>query len=182
LARFISRHPKYSVGVRSEVVDHFASGEKHVAIRGLEARFNRRLTTDYEKEVGVSTFKFPGIPEDRDTRSDVAGFSRISCFDTEQAKAEQGWTDDEHELVLAKLRTHPQYGQELVEVMQPKRPAPWAGYDNLSPAKIADAVALTGVPVAEVIAYEQENEAREEVLADLELLLEDEPAEEIVSA
>lgn len=182
MARFISRSPKFSAGVRGEIREDFATGQHRIVQTALEARFDRRVPTDYEKEIGAAHFSFPGVPEDRDTRTDVSPFSRISGFDSEQARVQNGWTEDEETLVVESLRSHPQYGSMLLEVEEPRRPAPWAGYDALAPDRIALAVQATGVDVREVIAYEQENENREAVLADLELLLEDEPSPVTVEA
>lgn len=169
----MSRFAAYSHGVRPPEVEYDVKGRERVIARGLEAQFEQHgPPLEHEIQEALSTFLFTGLPEDRDTEQHVSPISRLSVFDSEATAKQNGWSQEEHDLVVETLRESPQYGADFIEVGALKAKAPWNGYDKLSdPLKIAEAVELTGVNVADVIAYERENRARDEVLTLLEDLL-----------
>lgn len=180
MARFVSRIAKLSVGIRDEVSEHYATGQSKVLIPGLEAKFEPRGLTEYEYERGINDLNHRGLPEDRDTGREVSPRSRIGLFDSKRAQLDHGWSDEEHDLVVEGLRSSDLLGNEFIEVETPKRPAPWSGYDRLNAKQVLAAVEATGVDPREVLAYELENQARESVLKELELLLEDEVEQDVV--
>lgn len=180
MARFVSRYAGYSHGVREEIAEQFSRGTRIIQ-RSLEAQFDRRGLTDYEKELAARELSFHGLPEDKDTGENVSPMSRLSLFDSEQAQKHFRWTDEEHDLVVQTLRESERLGLDYIEVAQPKRPAPWSGYDKLTDVdQIVELTIATETSPADVIAYERENEDREEVIAALEALLEPAGDEEIV--
>lgn len=173
MARFVAYGARYSHGVQGEIAEPFATGRR-ILQRTLEAQFDARGITEYEVEQGAKALQIHGLPEDRIEGGEVSPRSRLSVFDSALAALEQNWSDVEHDLVVEKLRTSDRYGLDFVEIEQPKRPAPWNGYDKLEDAeKIAELTIATESDPKEVIAYERENEAREDVLAELEALLGD---------
>jgi hypothetical protein len=168
LARFVARYARYSHGVREEIAEAFARGTR-VIQKSLEAQFDPRGLTDFEKETAAQTLSFHGLPKDSETDSDVSPMSRLSLFDSEEAQKHYRWTDEEHDLVVDTLRTSDRNGLDFIEVSAPKRPAPWNGYDKLTDAKqIVELTLATETPVENVLAYERENEDREDVIAALE--------------
>lgn len=181
MARFVSRYGKYSHGVREEIAEQYARGTRIIQ-RPLEAQFDERGLTDFEKETAAQRLSFHGLPEDKETGHDVSPYSRLSLFDSEQARKHFRWTDEEHDLVVETLRESGMNGIEFIEVDQPKRPAPWNGYDNLTDAEqIIELAIATETPIADVLAYELENQKREEVIAALEELgADDETDDEVV--
>lgn len=171
MARFISRYARLRLGVRSEVSEQFSQGTR-VIVRGLAAQFDTRGVTDYEKELALKKLSFHGQLEDRIEGGKMSPVSRIAVFDSRAAQAIEGWTDEEHDIVVEKLRKSGKNGVSFFEVEEPKRPAPWKGYDELEDTeRILAAVDATGVDPVEVIAYERENADREDVIAALEALL-----------
>lgn len=168
MARFVSRYQRYSHGVREEIAETFSRGTR-VLQRPLEAQFDPRGLTDYEKETAAGKLHFHGLPEDADTGIDVSPMSRMSLFDSEEAKKQYRWSDEEHDLVVDTLRESDRNGLDFIEVETPKRPAPWNGYDKLTDAEqIAKLTIATETPVETVLAYERENENRDDVIAALE--------------
>jgi hypothetical protein len=181
LARFVSKYANYSHGVRSEIVEQIAPGQTRVLVVPLEAKFESsgHNLSDQEVEVGQAKLSFTGLPEDRDTESLVHPRSRMSCFDSEQAKKQNRWSQEDHDLVVETLRESEMLGVEFVELEQPARLAPWKGYDKLESAKkIVELVEAIEINPAEVLAYELENAARADVIAALEGLLGAESSEE----
>lgn len=183
MARFVSRHPGYSHGVRSEVAEVFAQG-KRVIVTGLEAQFERRGVTAYEKEIGGKLLLFPGLPEDKETGANVPTDSRIGLFDSELAKRTLRWTDEDHDLVVETLRLSEMNGVQFIEVEAAKRPAPWNGYDKLENVdEIVELALATETSLNDVAAYELENRNREELLKLLADLADDlAPAEVVIEA
>lgn len=168
MARFVSRYAKYSHGVREEIVQQFSRGTQIVQ-GGLEARFDPLGLTEYEKEQALERLAFHGLPEHSDTAIEVSPVSRLSLFDSEAAKKELRWDDEEHDLVVETLRASDRNGLDFIEVDAALRPAPWNTYDNLTdPEKIVELATEIGVPITDVLAYERENENREDVVTALE--------------
>jgi copper chaperone CopZ len=91
----------------------------------------------------------------------------VATWDSEWAKANEGYSDDEIELIIKKLRADPSYGPDHVEVDVATK-APFQNYDNLSVPEILKVVELTGTPAEAVIAYEIENANRQDLLKRLE--------------
>lgn len=169
---------KYSVGIRSTVVEHYATGQQKTVIEGLEAQFENKGLTDQEVEIGLKTFNWPGLPEDRETGTLVSPISHLSVFDSESARKQYGWSDEDENLVVQTLRSNSGLGREFIEVEVPKAPAPWAGYDKLESAdKIAEIALATETKLADVIAYELENRDREDVIDVLRDLLDSDDSE-----
>lgn len=165
---FVSRYGNPSYGVRDEISEQYSTG-KRIIQRGLEAQFTRHAIPDYVKEIGVKQLHHHGQLEDRIDGGKMSPESRISWFDSVATQKHLRWTDEEREEVEQSLLQSDRYGLDYIKVDEPKRPAPWAGYDRLDSAeKIAELTLATGSAVADVIAYERENENREEVLAALE--------------
>lgn len=171
--RFVARYANYSHGVREEIVEQFARGTR-VIQKPLQAQFDTRGLTDFEKETAASQLSFHGLPKDEESDSDVLPYSRLSLFDSEAAQKQNRWTDEEHDLVVNTLLESDRLGIDYIAVESPKRPAPWNGYDKLTDAEqIVELTLATETPVADVLTYERENENREEVIAALEEILEE---------
>lgn len=181
MARFVAKYAGYVHGVRSEVLEHYATGQSKVLVRGLEATFNTRGLTDFEVEVGLTKLAHLGLAEDRDTEEHVSARSRLSLFDSEAASLENGWTDEEHDLVVRALRSSSENGLAYLEVETPRRPAPWSAYDSVTDVdRIIELIEATGSDPAYVAAYERENANRPEVLEAIEALGVDSSADEVV--
>ena len=171
--RFVAKIRNYSHGVRDEEFEFVAAPggrmEKRITQRGLEAQFSPRGLTAYEIEQGKTQLQHKGLPEDKDTRIEVQPTSRLSFFDSEVAQRENRWTDEERDIVEQALLNSTAHGQEFIYVPTPARPEPWPGYDKLSVDQILEAINLGVVDVDynEVVAYERENAARDELITEL---------------
>ena len=184
MARFVSRYAAYSHGVREEISELTPLGRR-VLQRSLEAQFDPRGLKDEEKQEAARRLSFHGLPESPDTASlefgvDLSPFSRLSLFDSEKAQKHFKWTDEETDLVVETLRDSEMNGIEFVEVTPVRAKAPWASYDKLVDAEqIVELAIATETPIADVIAYERENQNREDLLVALRDLLDDEQGDEV---
>lgn len=176
-ARFVSRYRAYSHGIRDEDSELTSRGRR-VVERGLEAQFDPRGLTDYERETAASLMSFHGIPEDKESGRDVDVRGILSLFDSAKAKKHFKWTDEEEKLVVQTLRESERCGIDYVEVVQPRRPAPWGGYDKLTDVEqIVELAVATETPIGDVLAYERDNLNREDLIAALEELGATDPAD-----
>lgn len=167
-ARFVSRYGAPSVGIQHSVTEHFGTGESRQLKRRIDANFHNGLVNEEDFALALSVFSFPGLPEDFDTNTNVSPRYRVSVWDSEWAQANEGWTDEEIDLIISKLRTDPGYGRDHVEVTQAPTAAPFPSYDTLSVDEILQIVLLTSIDPETVIAYERENQNRERLIAKLE--------------
>jgi len=166
-ARFISRYGNYSVGVQSYVGEHLGhNGTMVPTKRRIDAQFYRQLVTDDDLAVGIQSFSFPGLPFSEVTNSNVSPRYRLSIWDSEWAQLNEGWTDEEIKLIIAKLRAT--VGNDHVELEIPAAGVPFPKYDELSPDEILQIIKIAGIDVEVVLAYERENANRESLIRRLE--------------
>lgn len=169
MARFASKYARFSHGVPEKA---FVDGQTVNYPAGLEAQFRPGGLSKYEIEVALEALTFQGLPEWKDTGALVDPTDRLSVFDSKKAQADFFWPDEIHDHVVETLRNSEQNGISFIELEQQKRPAPWPGYDGLDDVeKIAELTVATGTSPEDVLAYEKENEAREEVISALEEIL-----------
>lgn len=132
------------------------------------AEFTPDLRNDEDTAVALASLKFRGLPIFEDGRP-VEPHYRISVFDSEVAKLQNGWTDDEEALVVETLRTRGPINQMYVEVLPVAAEKPWNGYDNVEDAeKVVELALAIDADLTKVAQYERENKARPEVLAALD--------------
>jgi hypothetical protein len=169
MARFVSSHRNYSHGIRGHVAAHLGPDGKMVPEqRDLSADFTPDLRNDDDTAFAMSNLKFRGLPIFEDGRP-VEPHYRISVFDSEIAKLQNGWTDDEEALVVEGLRTRGPIGQMYVEYVPEPAAKPWNGYDELEdPARIVELAKAIDADFAAVLQYEKENKARGTVIEALE--------------
>jgi hypothetical protein len=130
----------------------------------LSADFTPDLRTDVERDLALSTFTFRGMPI-YENGQPVDPTYRISVFDSEIAAMQNGWTDEEHALVLEELRTRGPNGQMYVEVVPVPAEKPWNGYDELTDAdRIVELAIGIGADLSKVVAYESATLNREAVV------------------
>ena len=97
-------------------------------------------------------------------------------FDTADAAARLGWTDEEHETVIADLdRWCVRWPEAIQELSRQPAGKPFPTYDELDDAKVVEFAVLSGL-VGEALAYEQENKNRKKVVRAFEDALEAEAA------
>jgi hypothetical protein len=165
-ARFVSRYGNYSVGVQDKIVNNFGDGKSQVVKPRIDANFHNRFVTDNDFAVALSSFSFPGLPFDEETNSDISPRYRVSVWDSEWAKENEGLSEEEADLCISKLRFT--IGTDHAEVTQPPASVPFPSYDTLSIEEILQIVKLTSIDPVSVVEYEKENQNRQGVIDGLE--------------
>jgi hypothetical protein len=163
-ARFVSRYGNYSVGAQSKIAEHFGTGEERVLKRRIDAQFHRSLVSDEDLALAIQSFHFTGLPFNEETNSNISPRFRVSVWDSEWARINEGWEEDEIALMIQKLRNDPGLGTDHVEVAATRAAEPFPNYDDLSIEDILSIVKLASIDPATVIAYEVENQNRKELL------------------
>lgn len=168
MARFVSPHRNYSHGVRNALPERVGPRGIEAEVRGLEAQFNPDGRTDADLALAKSVFNFRGLAMYENGQLVDPGY-RVSVFDSEVAKLQHGWTQDEHDLVVDALRHNGPIGQMYVEVIPVAAEKPWNGYDELSDAdRIVELALAIDADLTKVVQYESENRNRPQVIAALE--------------
>lgn len=169
MARFVSSHRSYSHGVRNHIPAHLGPDGKMVPEQtALQAQFTPDLRTDEDTAVAMAHLQFRGLPIFEDGR-EVGPFYRISVFDSEVARLQNGWTEEDEALVVKTLRENGPIGAMYVEVVPAKADKPWNGYDELTDAdRVVELALAIDADLTKVAQYERENRARPEVLAALD--------------
>ena len=163
--RFVARFRNYSVGVQSEVLEHYGTGETKVLKKHVEASFRHGLLDDDAYAVALQSFKFGGLPEDFDTNQNVRPRFRCTVWDSEYAKRVDGLTDEEVEMVVEKLRQTA--GPNHVELVKQKTREPFPNYDTFSEDEVLQLVDALRLDPAVVVEYERENQNRESLIGKL---------------
>jgi len=132
---------------------------------GVEISRTKRLVADFGVHSGEVSVTDP-LTGQIEQRASIRG----GYFDTEEAKERLGWTDDEHDSVVAKLDKICQdepYLLARVDTRQFAASKPWPTYDDAhwkSIPLLAEQLGLVEV----TLAYERENKKREAVIEALE--------------
>jgi len=162
VAQFVSQYPGYRHGVRDEVSEHLGHDGRMVPqVRPLEAAFDRGGLTPEAITEAKAKLTFHGLME-YESGDDLDPTYRMAAFDSEVAKLQGGWTDEEEALVINVLRASEENGRAYVEVIPAAAELPWANYEEVEDPDKAVEIALTiGADLDEVIRYELENQKRE---------------------
>lgn len=140
------------------------------------------LTAEFAFHGGEFTFHNP-LTGSQDIGADIRGH----FFDSAQQAEEKGWTQEEHDMVVAALDRKCKTESEYVwEVTLSKVAAPWPTYDTTPHGQVVTLAEQLGL-VAEALAYEQQEKNRPSVVEKLtELVNEaqavDAAAEELTAA
>ncbi len=166
MARFVSRFLNYNHGVQAPREMVLADGQRQILKPFITAQFIEapRILTEAEVKVGIEGMVHEGLPLDNNTNQLVSPRHRLSGFDTEQAQKEQGWTDEERELVEKTLRASDRNGIDFIELSPEAVGKPWANYEETPVAKIAGLVRDLGLTYTEVLAYEKQTLNRDSVI------------------
>lgn len=168
MARFVSAHRNFAVGVRPHKPAHLGPDGKMVPEQTeLSADFTPDLRTEEDTAVALANLKFRGLPIFEDGRQ-VTPHYRISVFDSEVAKLQNGWTDADEALVIEALRGGTGVNIMYLEVVPAPAEKPWNGYDGLKDAdKVVELALAIDADLTQVAQYERENLNRPEVMAAL---------------
>jgi len=172
--RFVSKYAKYMVNVRGPVVEYYATGQSKEIQRALVAAFDVALVDGEERALARQHFSFNGFAQEADMVTIVEPDARISAYDTRLAQTEQGWTDEERELVEQVLTENARrLPEDLILVEEVRLAPPWPTYDRFpgDAKQLLRKVEEDGYSFDDVLAYERENENRPEVIDLLEQAL-----------
>lgn len=172
--RFVAKYQKYAIQARPQREIVTIDGIPMVAQEQIILEFEQGSLRPYEVDAGISQLGARrGLPDGIDPSY------RLSVFDTEWAQAAFGWDNDTVEYAEKFLQANPSFGVDYIMVEEPKVAAPWPRYDSIADLEqLVEKVVTDGFDIADVIAYERQNQNRPDVLAALELeQLPDAPAE-----
>ena len=176
--RFISKYAGYMLHVQPQIVEAYATGQTKVVQPQIIARFEVSKVTGDERALARQMFQFNGFAQEQDLVTVVEPDARISAFDSRLAQAENGWTDEQREMVeQALVAEWGRLPQDMIKVEEVRLAPPWPTYDSFSGtrAELLEKLDEDGYNVADVLAYERDAQNRAEVVAVLERALEDEP-------
>lgn len=173
MARFVSAHRNFALGVRGHKAAHLGPDGKMVPEQAeLSADFSPDLRTEEDTALALASLNFRGLPIFEDGRP-VEPHYRISVFDSEVAKLQNGWTDAEEALVIEALRGNSGVNVMYIEVVPVAAEKPWNGYDGLKDAdKVVELAIAIDADLTKVAQYERENLNRPEVVAALDAAIE----------
>lgn len=168
---FIAKYGKYELQVRPQIAEQYATGVGRITQEALYATFVPNQHTPAEREEALKRFYLVGgMPQNVDEATHVEPDYRIGRFDSREAQATHGWTDDEREQVEQELLRHCViYPEALFQMPEVESAAPWPKYHEFrgSAAQLAQKVRNDGFDPHEVIAYEMAHENRDAVIAAL---------------
>lgn len=103
-------------------------------------------------------------------------FTRCGAYDTDIEAELQGWSAEDKAFVENALLKAASNGIEYVVVNAPATAKPWGRYDEIVGEQAAEQIAFyvneLGIDPGQVLNYERENGAREDVIAAMERALE----------
>jgi hypothetical protein len=155
---FMSERQK-AVTVRNEKpVFSLKTGERIGLERRVFANLERGYMPDWAIALAEERFTMGGKPPT------VPTYRWISTYDSRLAQVQEGWTDEERELIEKKLLSQ----GDVVVIEQPQIPAPYAQYDKHRKvigqrkldqvlADISSAYELAGFDIEQAVGYEKQN-------------------------
>jgi len=191
--RFVAKYKKYNVIFQREIVEHYATGEQRTLQPYIDCQFDLYGSMlPHEIEAAREQFINYGLPVEVDGVTTIDPLYRFSVFDSVECQRLQGFDDAKRVELEQFLLNRPECGVDYILVEAPRLAPPWPTYDSFRGVRglptaeaIAKRVQEDGYEVAEVHAYERQNQNRQEVLDALEALLLEEPAgeqEELIEA
>lgn len=158
--RYVSRSPKYSIGVKEGEFTQINGMLVEQSPKRL-AKFTQGLALDHEVEAALKAFTFHGLPDG------VPPETMISVLDTRDYQKQNDLSDEEREEIERKLEANPSFGTDYIRVEELRAPKPWPSYDDDSVDEIASAIERFQFNPDDVRRYEQENLNRPELIEKL---------------
>lgn len=173
--RFVSKYANYMLHARRQIVESYATGESRVIQKQLLAAFEVGLVNGEERALARSHFSFNGFAQEQDLVTVVEPDARISAFDSRLAQAQNGWTDEERELVEKELIENARRLPDDLFVMEEiLLSPPWPNYDRFAGdvSQLLMKIEDDGYDLDATLAYERENQNRSDVIYMLEKAIE----------
>jgi len=186
--RVLSRYGRYSQQVRPQIAEAYANGVVKVTQTPLLAEFREGLMTPEERALCKQSWTFNGFYQEQDEVTPVEPDYRLGLFDSIQAQAQNGWSDEDRRAVEeALIATAAREPNSIIVVAETRLAPPWPTYDTFdgSVNDLCAKIIEDGFTFESVLAYEAENQDRPEVVGALKQLIADsedarETLEEIV--
>lgn len=173
--RFISKFGGFGLLIKPDVTESYATGLTRTIEEPIYAMFTVGGLLPAERELAVNRWSFNGLPQQQDQVTTVTPDHRIGVFDTEIAQLAKGWSDETRQLVENALLQRATVNDDILVIEEVRTAPPWPRYDayqggtKMLVRKLVD----EGHDLEQVLAYERENQQRDEVLIALEELLSD---------
>lgn len=185
MARFLSKFARYEVAVlppEIKLVQGVRGPEETTVRDKVSANFEPGGLTEYEVrhvEEWMPEMR-RGMPSQEASIVMSGGQAvategvhnvlyRVGRYDTDERAALYGWDAETKAAVEANLRKKDGYGVDFIESVPPAQQAPWPNYNRFSSVeKILERVVEDGYDPNHVLAFEQENKNRQEIVAALQ--------------
>lgn len=158
MARFVSRFRNYRHGIQNGRMMVLADGQHQELKPEIIAAFSPApaILTEEEVQFGIQHLNHKGLPIDRDTNTQVSPRSRLSGFDSEEYSELHGYSQEEHDLIVERLRTSPRNGVAFIEIpASMKMEKPWKTYESTPIKEVVKVAKATGLDFSDVLAYEK---------------------------
>jgi len=169
--RYVSKYAKYMINVRKPIIEYYATGQQSTIQSEITAVFDVGLVSGDERALARSHFSFNGFSQEQDEVTIVEPDARISAYDTRLAQIENGWSDEERELVERALNEEAQrLPDDMIAIEETRTLPPWPNYDSFKGSRdqLLSKIEEDGFDFAQALAYERENQNRPEIVAALE--------------
>jgi hypothetical protein len=174
--RVLARYGRYTLQVRPQISEGYANGVVKVTQSSLVAQFREGLMTPEERALCKQSWTFNGFYQEQDEVTPVEPDYRLGLFDSIAAQIESGWTDDERRQVEeALIETAGREPNAVIVVAEAKLPPPWPTYDQFTGSvnALCTKIVEDGYTLEAVLAYEEDNQDRPEIVAALKQLIAD---------
>lgn len=160
--RFISQYPGYRVQVRPQRVHPLGDGTSQVVQEPLYVTFTAvddgGMVYEKERYEAIKRFSFHGSQQHQDEATPVDPIHRLSVLDTVEDKERNEWSDEDVQLIEAKLvgiaMTTP---TDLIQMEEAPLAAPFPAYDDWTGdgEMLVLKLAEDGFNLEEVLFYER---------------------------
>jgi len=173
--RFISKFGSWAMPIKAEHVEAYATGLTRTVSEGVYAKFAPGTLTAAERELAINHWTFNGLGQLEDQVTTVPPDYRIGGFDTEIAQQMNGWDDETRVLVEEKLLARALVNDDILAIEEIRVAPPWPRYDSYAggPKALLRKLVDEGHDIGLALAYERENQRRDDVILALEELLAD---------
>jgi|SRR5262245_21181495 len=175
--RFLSKFGRYGVQCQHEIAEPFATGQVRLLQRSIIAYFKPWGMRPLERELAIAHWggSFNGFYQEQDEVTVVPPDYRIGVFDSEVGQAENGWSDEERELVEKTLIETGALTDNVIAVPLTVVPPPWPRYDEFTGTteQLVRKLVEEGHDLVATLEYERANQKRPELMAALKDLIDD---------
>lgn len=175
--RFLAKFGKYGVCCQHDKTERFADGQVRTLQKEIVAQFQPYGMRPLERELALSHWanNFNGFYQEMDEVTIVPPDYRIGVFDSDEAQAERGWTNEEREMVERTLIENGRITTNVIAVPLAVVPPPWPRYDEFSGSvdELVRKLIEDGYVLADALEYERAAQKREDVIAALTDLVND---------